>query len=301
MNNDKPAEQSGHFSMSQPMAHQLALAHQQMSASSGQHLPLSMTQPLPMDALQMGMQRAGHRAPHMASNNRVDSLANDYGGWGMAPSSPSYPGLSPFGSYQQFSPLPHHQPQAYPHYPFSATAPDLSQALATAGPYGMQPQNFASTVNVGHMLPQDHSYPNVQQQKQGSVQQPQNSVQNHPVQVPNHMWPATSAEVPSVIDKELFGFGLENNGQNGNSGYQQYPPQYYQGNANYAKQMNPGYNDPTKMRTSEADILGLMSKNEKYMNDQKSLKTINEAAEPKEQSVRPKTMKHQMNGMSSMA
>ncbi|KAF2367686.1 Zinc finger CCCH-type, partial [Trinorchestia longiramus] len=181
MNNQEKQTQDSntHFSMSQPMAQQLALAHQQLASASGQHLPLSMTQPLPMEALQMGLQRASQRASHMVPPGRVDALANDYTSWGISPSSPSYPGLSPFGSYQQFSPLPHPQPQAYQHYPFSATAPDLSSALANATPYGMSQQNFASTVNVGHMLPEQHSYQNVPKSSSGSAPQ-QQAQQSHP-------------------------------------------------------------------------------------------------------------------------
>ncbi|KAA0202888.1 hypothetical protein HAZT_HAZT002364 [Hyalella azteca] len=292
---------NSHFSMSQPMAHQLALAHQQLTSGAPQHLPLSMTQPLPMEALQMGLQRAGQRASHMVSNNRIDSLASDYSGWSMAPSSPSYPGLSPFGSYQQFSPLPHHQAQAYQQYPFSATAPDLSAALANSNPYGMSQQSFANTVNVAHMLP-EHAYANVNKGASNG-----NSA---PVQMPNQVWPATSSEVPSVIDKELFGFGLESQNQNGAPSYPGYPQhQYYQSNANYGKQSSSNitgvYGEPSsKQRSSEPDLLSLINKSDKYMSDSKGLKTINEVSEPRDQSVRPKSSlkhHHHMNVMNSMS
>lgn len=274
---DKTADQNAQFSMSQPMSHQLSMAHQQLASagfSGAQNMPLSMTQPLSMDALHVGLQRAGQvhpyhqRAsgqlhPHMATNNRLESLANDYGGWGVAPPSPTYSGVSPFGNYhQQFSPLPHHQTSSsgYPshQYSFSATAPDLSAALNMVSPYSMSPQSFSNTVNVGHYL-QDPSanyaaaaaasakYHTNTTNSTSSQGASGSSGQGVYVGGPNPVWPQTSAEVSSAIDNELFGFGLDSQQNSGSksgsaSGYplpshQQYQHPYFQSMAAYQQQL----------------------------------------------------------------
>lgn len=317
----KPAPQQhelSQFSMSQPMAQQLSLAHQQL-ANASHHLPLSMTQPLPMDTLQMSLQRAGQlsqRAHHLATtagHNRVESLANDYTTWGMTPPpSPTYSGISPFGSYQQFSPLPHHHMtgahhQSYPHYPFSATAPDLSAALSMS-PYAISPgqHSFSNTVNVGHLLPDQNGHyssavstsnlPANSANKASVVQVPASSsgMISSGNGMQNPMWPPTSAEVSSVIDKELFGFGLDQQPPNGGYQAQQYHAQHYYQQQQYGVGIDQAFkaaqssaSNQKLMRNAEQDIMSLIN-NEKYVGSRetKSLKPIMESSD--EQSVRPK-------------
>jgi len=277
-----------------------------------------MTQPLPMEALQLGLHRANqmNARGHMGSNNRVESLANDYANWGVsAPPSPTYPGMSPFGSYQQFSPLPHHGPtsgghpsahqahhQGYgpPTYPFSATAPDLSAAL-NVSPYTMSPPTFSNTVNVGHILPdQSGNFPPISSGKASSAHG-LNNVHNQ-----QQMWPQTSAEVSSAIDRELFGFGLDSQGHGapqqphsaGNSGYQQFQPAYFPGASQYG-----GHQQQTSMhsmdgkygkRAGGAELLNYLN-SEKFMGDkQTGLKPIREMDDG-EQGVRPK-MRRSISG-----
>lgn len=307
MNNQEKSSQAdpgNQFSMTQPMAQQLSMAHQ-LSGNGSHHMPLSMTQPLPMEALHMGLQRATQRGQHMGANNRVETLANDYSAWGVTPPpSPTYSGVSPFGTYQQFSPLPHHQMghvaqhhQSYPHYPFSATAPDLSAALSMS-PYGVSPQQaFSNSVNVGHLLPDHHgNYTNsVSTSNLAKSVQTQNSVGSA---MQNPVWPPTSAEVSSVIDKELFGFGLDSHSQQANS-YQPQFQQYYQQSQqqkplqSYGSGIDQAFksaqvsaNNQKLMRSAEQDIMSLIN-NEKYVNrESKSLRPIMESSD--EQSVRPK-------------
>ena len=204
----------------------------------------------------MGIHRAGQRAT--VGHNRVESLANDYSSWGVAPHSPTYSGLSPFGSYQQFSPLPHHQaPQSYPHYPFSATAPDLSAAL-NVSPYTMSPPAFSNTVNVGHLLPEQQAgpYSGTTGQSSSSMGKtssvpgstPTVSSQNPPGTMPNPVWPPTSAEMSSVIDRELFGYGLDSGAAN--YPYQSYYP--YPGmQGGSIDQMQQARKEGTRSRNSE--------------------------------------------------
>lgn len=298
-------DQSNQFSSSQPLGHQLSMAHQQFSST--QPLPLSMTQPLPMEALQMGIHRANqmNARGHMSSN-RVESLANDYANWGVnPPPSPTYPGISPFGSYQQFSPLPHHPAagphQGYPQYPFSATAPDLSAAL-NVSPYTMSPPTFSNTVNVGHILPeQNQNFPPHSMPPSG------NKGSSHAVNsLPNQVWPQTSAEVSSAIDRELFGFGLDSQqGGQQQNGYQHFQPPYFQSAGQFGHQapgqqqhQHPSQSEKSKQRTSGAEILNFINQ-EKYMQasgeggNPQGLKSIREVDDVgmDQQGVRPKLVK----------
>ena len=187
------------FSRTQPMGQQLSMVHQKMAQSGSRNLPFSMTQPLPMETLQLGVQRGG--VHNMAQG--VDEVNQ----WNLGPPSSPYSNISPYGTYQQFSPLPHPQmnhlaqPQTYHNYPFSATVPDLSNALRMSSYNSNTHQpSFSNTVNMGQMLPDKagmHSLGHTSSSSTSTLINPN--------------WPPTSSEVPSVIDKELFGFGLDSN------------------------------------------------------------------------------------------
>ena len=265
-------------------------------------MPLSMTQPLPMEALQMGLHRANQMGVrgnmgHVGSNNRLESIANDYANWGITPpSSPTYPGISPFGSYQQFSPLPHHPAahQAYPGYPFSATAPDLSAAL-NVSPYAMSPPTFSNTVNVGHLLPEQNA--NFQQSAGMQPQHHQSAKNSSGLNsLPNQMWPQTSAEMSSAIDRELFGFGLDSQ-QSAHNGYQHFQPPYFP-SANQMGHHGAPSESHGKSRSTGSDILNFINSekyginSEKYgSGDKQSLKPIREMDDHEQQAVRPKINK----------